>query len=79
MKTSDYAESVLKPRQNLLLQQKMERYHRMAGETWKLSQGFPVGVSELIITSASDNARCFFKTIKDKSRLLLLRIIKCSF
>ncbi|XP_073685675.1 UBX domain-containing protein 8 [Garra rufa] len=45
-KTSDYAESVLKPRQNLLLQQKMERYHRMTGETWKLSQGFPVGGEE---------------------------------
>uniref|UniRef100_A0A9J7ZJZ2 UBX domain protein 8 n=1 Tax=Cyprinus carpio carpio TaxID=630221 RepID=A0A9J7ZJZ2_CYPCA len=42
-KTSDYAESVIKPRQNVLLQQRMERYHRMTGETWKLSQGFPVG------------------------------------
>ncbi|XP_016379108.1 UBX domain-containing protein 8-like [Sinocyclocheilus rhinocerous] len=42
-KTFDYVESVLKPRQNLLLQQKMERYHHMTGETWKLSRGFPVG------------------------------------
>ncbi|XP_067290182.1 UBX domain-containing protein 8 [Pseudorasbora parva] len=45
-KMSDYAESVLKPRQNLLLQQKMERYHRMTGETWRLTEGFPVGGEE---------------------------------
>ncbi|KAI7793235.1 UBX domain-containing protein 8 [Triplophysa rosa] len=45
-KTSDYVEAVIKPRQNLFLQQKMERYHRMTGETWKLSQGFTVGEDE---------------------------------
>ncbi|XP_067254540.1 UBX domain-containing protein 8 [Chanodichthys erythropterus] len=45
-KMSDYAERVLKPRQNSLLQQKMERHHRLTGETWKLSQGFPVGGEE---------------------------------
>ncbi|XP_065096594.1 UBX domain-containing protein 8 [Paramisgurnus dabryanus] len=42
-KTSDYAEAVIKPRQNSLHEQKMERYHRMTGETWKLTQGFTVG------------------------------------
>lgn len=78
MKMSDYAESVLKPRQNSLLQQKMERHHRLTGETWKLSQGFPVGVSKLIITSATccSTGNAFFcfvlflKTIKNKSRHL---------
>ncbi|XP_043105972.1 UBX domain-containing protein 8 [Puntigrus tetrazona] len=42
-KISDYAESVIKPRQASLLQQRMEKYYRIKGETWKLSQGFPVG------------------------------------
>nr|XP_055062805.1 UBX domain-containing protein 8 [Misgurnus anguillicaudatus] len=42
-KTSDYAEAVIKPRQNSLHQQKMEHYHRMTGEMWKLTQGFTVG------------------------------------
>ncbi|XP_073729991.1 UBX domain-containing protein 8 isoform X2 [Misgurnus anguillicaudatus] len=39
-KTSDYAEAVIKPRQNSLHQRKMEHYHRMTGESWKLTQGF---------------------------------------
>lgn len=42
-KMSDYSERVLKPRQNSLLQQKTERHYSMTGETWRLTQGFPVG------------------------------------
>ncbi|XP_077099545.1 UBX domain-containing protein 8 isoform X2 [Siphateles boraxobius] len=45
-KMADYSERVLKPRQNSLLQQKMERHYNMAGETWRLTQGFPVGGEE---------------------------------
>lgn len=53
-KMSDYAENVLKPRQNSLLQQKTERYYRMTGETWKLSPGLPVGGDEDKICHAVD-------------------------
>ncbi|XP_056121558.1 UBX domain-containing protein 8 isoform X2 [Rhinichthys klamathensis goyatoka] len=45
-KMTDYSERVLKPRQNSLLQRKTERHHSMAGEAWRLTQGFPVGGEE---------------------------------
>ncbi|KAG1970923.1 UBX domain-containing protein 8 isoform X2 [Pimephales promelas] len=45
-KMTDYSERVLKPRQNSLLQRKTERQHSMAGEAWRLTQGFPVGGAE---------------------------------
>ncbi|CAM4730892.1 unnamed protein product [Leuciscus chuanchicus] len=45
-KMSDYSERVLKPRQNSLLQQRTERHYSMTGETWRLTQGFPVGGEE---------------------------------
>lgn len=55
MKMSDYSERVLKPRQSSLLQQRTKRHYSMAGETWRLTQGFPVGVSKLklIITTVT--------------------------
>ncbi|KAK7126248.1 hypothetical protein R3I93_021584 [Phoxinus phoxinus] len=45
-KMSDYSERVLKPRQSSLLQQKVERHYSMTGESWRLTQGFPVGGEE---------------------------------
>lgn len=41
---STYQESVLRPRQEAQLQKKEQRFYRMTGEAWKLTQGQLLGV-----------------------------------
>ncbi|KAG9353608.1 hypothetical protein JZ751_011729 [Albula glossodonta] len=40
---NSYQESVLRPRQESKLRQREERFYRMTGESWKLTQGQPLG------------------------------------
>ncbi|XP_058146066.1 UBX domain-containing protein 8 isoform X3 [Dasypus novemcinctus] len=42
-----YIENVLKPHQEMRLKKLEERFYRMSGETWKLSNGHKLGVLEL--------------------------------
>ncbi|XP_023607613.1 UBX domain-containing protein 8 isoform X3 [Myotis lucifugus] len=46
-KASRYVENVLKPHQEMKLKKLEERFYRMTGETWKLSHGHKLGVSDL--------------------------------
>ncbi|KAI1905331.1 hypothetical protein AGOR_G00014990 [Albula goreensis] len=45
-KANSYQESVLRPRQESKLKQREERFYRMTGESWKLTQGQPLGEGE---------------------------------
>nr|XP_058905284.1 UBX domain-containing protein 8 isoform X3 [Kogia breviceps] len=46
-KASRYIENVLKPHQEMKLKKLEERFYRMTGETWKLSNGHKLGVLDL--------------------------------
>lgn len=43
VKSSAYNEAVLKPRKEAVRKKKEEDFYSITGQTWKLSQGFPVG------------------------------------
>ncbi|KAM5311841.1 UBX domain-containing protein 8 isoform 1-T1 [Glossophaga mutica] len=45
-KASRYIENVLKPHQEMRLKKLEERFYRMTGETWKLSNGHKLGGNE---------------------------------
>lgn len=45
-KATSYEESVLRPRNEFRLRQREERFYRMTGEAWKLTQGQPLGEGE---------------------------------
>ncbi|XP_036911210.1 UBX domain-containing protein 8 isoform X2 [Sturnira hondurensis] len=45
-KASRYIENVLKPHQEMKLKKREERFYRMMGETWKLSNGHKLGGDE---------------------------------
>ncbi|KAJ8261180.1 hypothetical protein COCON_G00169030 [Conger conger] len=45
-KATSYQESVLRPRNEFRLRKRVERFYRMTGEGWKLTQGQPLGEGE---------------------------------
>ncbi|XP_078533965.1 UBX domain-containing protein 8 [Lissotriton helveticus] len=45
-KANVYMDSVLKPRQDVKLRKQEEHFFRMTGQTWKLTEGQRLGVSE---------------------------------
>lgn len=48
-KVSRYIENVLKPHQEMRLKKLEERFYRMTGETWKLSNGHKLGGDEDLV------------------------------
>ncbi|XP_059765493.1 UBX domain-containing protein 8 isoform X5 [Balaenoptera ricei] len=56
-KASRYIENVLKPHQEMKLKKLEERFYRMTGETWKLSNGHKLGGDEdLVLESESQTS-----------------------
>ncbi|XP_054422043.1 UBX domain-containing protein 8 isoform X2 [Pteronotus mesoamericanus] len=56
-KASRYIENVLKPHQAMKLKKLEERFYRMTGETWKLSNGHKLGGDEdLVLENKSETA-----------------------
>ncbi|XP_073493057.1 UBX domain-containing protein 8 isoform X5 [Phyllobates terribilis] len=43
-RASEYSENVLKPRQEEKLKKLEERFYKMTGQTWKLAEGYTLGV-----------------------------------
>ncbi|XP_021456935.1 UBX domain-containing protein 8 isoform X1 [Oncorhynchus mykiss] len=53
-KAFSYQESVLRPRQESSMRKKEERFYRMTGETWKLTDGEQLGEGESLGQSAQE-------------------------
>ncbi|KAM8939334.1 UBX domain-containing protein 8 [Pelodytes ibericus] len=45
-KANHYMENVLKPREGLKLNKKMEHFYKMTGQSWKLTEGHRLGTEE---------------------------------
>ncbi|XP_064873311.1 UBX domain-containing protein 8 isoform X3 [Oncorhynchus nerka] len=54
-KAFSYQESVLRPRQESSMRKKEERFYRMTGETWKLTDGEQLGEGESLGQSAQED------------------------
>ncbi|XP_069598392.1 UBX domain-containing protein 8 isoform X2 [Ranitomeya imitator] len=52
-KASEYSKNVLKPRQDKKLKNLEERFYKMTGQTWKLTEGYTLGEAE---NSQTDSA-----------------------
>lgn len=46
VKSDEYVEAVVKPRQEAVLRKKEEDFYRVTGQSWKLSEGFTLGGEE---------------------------------
>nr|KAF6461208.1 UBX domain protein 8 [Molossus molossus] len=55
-KASRYIENVLKPHQEMKLKKLEERFYRMTGETWKLSNGHKLGGDEDLVLENESQA-----------------------